>query len=240
VKHIKKYWSYLSQEKTSKLLLFGFLVTVNPGLGIDMINWVPNFTLFSESYETITLLIPILTSLPYLLWITVKSRKLGIKDPNSFILGLFVATILIYGAIILLRVVDIANDTTYFLLVTLDSMTNLISMSVIIVCSYQIMKHCEEGYEAFCMNATVGIMNVAVNVSNYSATVNIKDFLLHSHFSLKAILMCYALSIELAVIPLLAGVYFLKMRPDPPASRKNSDNTLRTDLFSPATLATSS
>lgn len=240
VNHLKKYWFYLTQEKTSQLLLFGFLVTVNPGLGIDLISWVPNFILLSQSYETITLVVPVLTSVPYLLWITVQSRKQGIKSPKGFILGLYAASIVIYSATMLLRVFDVANDTTFFVLVTLNSCTNLIPTCVIIVCSYQIMKHCEEGYEAFCMNATVGIMNVAVNFSNYSATVNIKDFLLQSHFSLKSILMCYALAIELALIPLLAGLHFLRLGYIAPPSRKSSANTLKTDVFSPTTFATSS
>ena len=240
VNHLKKYWFYLSREKTSMLLLFGFLVTVNPGLGIDLVSWVPNFILLSESYETITLLMPVLTSVPFLLWITVQSRKQGIKSPRGFVLGLYVATILIYGSTMLLRVLDVANDTTFFVLVTLSSYTNLIPTCVIIVCTYQIMKYCEEGYEAFCMNATVGIMNVAVNFSNYSASVNIKDFLLHSHFSLNAILMCYALAIELALIPLLAGLHFLKLGPNAPPTRKNSANTLKSDVLSPTIFTTSS
>lgn len=237
--HLKKYWSYLSQDRTSELLLFGFLVTVNPGLGIDLISWVPNFIQKSGSYENINLVIPILTGVPYLLWITVKSRKSGIRSPNNFVLGLYGLTILIYLGIVLLRVFDIANDTTYFSLVTLNSVTNLVPTSVIIVCSYQIMKRCEEGYEAFCVNATVGIVNVAVNISNYSATVNIKDFLLRSHFSLKAILMCYALCVELAVLALLPGLYRLKMKQAPLVSRKNSGNTIKTEVCSPVTFLSS-
>lgn len=217
-------------EDSHLLLLFGFLCTSNPGLGISLTEWHPVLADRTIDYTRISICIPVLIVPVYLLWIIIKSRTKGIENPQQQIYFGYVVCLASFSLIGIAINFSGRSDLTFYLLVLVNSMSGVVPLCSMIVCAYQVMKYCEEGYESFCINALVGCLNVAVNFSNYFAGVYIQGFITKNHYSTNSIMLCVLLSVEISVIPLLLSIYFLGIRNS--RRLKPPTNTFQLDLAS--------
>ena len=217
--HIKKIYGYIRASRGGLLIAYTFMVTLNPGFGLDYSLMFNLIKIPSKTWQTVTMgggcFVLGLLLLSWF-WVT-NSRHI---EPVTHIYVWNVVAIFAFLGVMGIWV-HADNPVFVYMGVTLLLVTQYLVVAVCILVGIQLIsRYIEEGYESFAINAVVGINNIAANISQSFGTGPFSTYLQQSKFSDKSAFYVFVIFIESAIIPLVLFYYLISLKDGSPARKR--------------------
>ena len=215
--HLAKFKELLVADKLYVLLIFGFLIIMNPFDDKDTAELYKARKGFPQEQDWDSWNYAIYgyraLVIPAWLGLVIKTNQRVLRGTPNYILWILLIQFLsVFLSLLAWYVSYTAVWPIFCLFIASDFYTNIRMIIISIICVQNVTRNVKEGYESFNINAVTSILNIAILSSELLAKRGIDDYLKDLSYSSKSFnLVCLVATLQ-ALCTILLAWYFMKKK----------------------------
>lgn len=215
--HLEKFKELLIADKLYILLIFGFLIIMNPFDDMDTLELYKTRKGFPQDKNWDSWYFAIFgyraVAIPLCLGIVIKTNQRVLRGTPNYILWILLVQFLsVLLCLVAWYVPFTAAWPIFCVFIASDFYTNIRMIIISIICVQNVTRNVKEGYESFNINSVTSILNVAILFSELLATQGIDNYLKAQSYSSESFnLVCLVATFQ-AVCTILMAWYFTKKK----------------------------